>query len=150
MEISYCPAGQKAERSDYNEKKKTLSVHFSQDHCQNCQLRPNCPVKSQKKDFVLRTSQKALLAAMVREQINDKEIKRENISKRAAIEGTNSALKRAQGADHLRTRGLIRCEMETAFKIIGRNFKQFWRGITGKVRPKVKKQQKGQLCPITG
>ena len=150
MEIIQCPAGHEATRSNYNEKKKTLSAHFAAEDCQTCELRPNCPVKPQKNDFVVRTSQKSLQAATVREQINNRETNRQNTSLRAGIEGTNSSLKRAQGIGKLRTRGLIRSGMEVAFKIIGHNFKQLWRAATGKFRPKYKKQLKGQLCPITG
>lgn len=150
MDIIYCPAGFKAERSHYNDKKKTLSIHFSKDHCQACPFRPDCPVKTQKKDFILRTSQKALLAATVREQVNDKQIKRENISMRAGIEGTNSALKRSQGANHLKVRGLTKCEITIALMVVGHNFKQFLRNLMGRVRPKFKKRNKGQLCPLSG
>ncbi len=67
----------------------------------------------------LRTSHKALLAATVREQVHDKQIKRGNISMRAGIEGTNSALKRSQGANHFKVRGLTKCEMTIALMVIG-------------------------------
>lgn len=148
MIVTECPNGQKPLCSDYSEKKKSSTTHFALDVCKNCPLRPNCPVKQQKKSFVLRITKKAYTAAIARKELLDLKIKKENTSKRAAIEGTNSALKRAQGADKLRTRGQIRCSMEITFKIIARNFKQFWRGITKRALPKRKPVPKGSVSPL--
>ena len=58
-----------------------------------------------------RASQKSVIAADTRKEIEDKEQRRANTSKRTAIEGTNSALKRGQGADKLDVRGKIKCRL---------------------------------------
>jgi hypothetical protein len=47
--------------------------------------------------------------------------RRENTSKRAAIEGTNSALKRAHGASKLRVRGQVKSAIVTGMQAIGHN-----------------------------
>jgi len=90
-----------------------------------CPLQGHCPVKEQKKAMVLRVNKKSIIAANVRADISTKEIKRQNTSKRVAIEGTNSSLKRSQGADKLRVRGIAECSMQIALKVIGHNFKQY-------------------------
>ena len=70
------------------------------------------------------------------------EIRRENTSKRAAIEETNSALKRSQYADKLRVRNKEKCKLQIGFKIIGYNFKQFHRSI----KKAFKKRLNGVIC----
>lgn len=143
LEVIQCPNKQVPLRSNYSESKKASTSHFSKDICQECPLRPNCPVKNQKTNTVLRVSKKAIQAAEVRKEISKKEIKRQNTSKRAAIEGTNSALKRSEGAGNLRVRGLVKCSMVMSFKIMGHNFKQVYRGLKGLIR----KRKPGIVCP---
>jgi len=142
-EIEECPAGNVPLRSDYSEKSKSTTTHFEKSDCMNCPQKENCPVKPQKKSMVLRVSQKAILAAKTRKEISKQEIRRENTSKRAAIEGTNSAIKRGQGANNLRVRGMIKCQLQIGLKVIGHNFKQFCRAIH-KPKPKTK----GVVCPM--
>jgi hypothetical protein len=67
---------------------------------------------------------KSILAAREREKLERKEVRRENTSKRAAIEGTMSALKRDQGARKLRVRGKVKCALNCGLKVIARNFRQ--------------------------
>ena len=55
--------------------------------------------------------QKSLIAENTRLILMDKLDRNESGSKRAAIEGTNSAFKRAHGAGKLRVRGLVRCSL---------------------------------------
>jgi len=57
------------------------------------------PNQVPKKDTVLRVSQKSLIAENTRLILMDKKERNESGSKRAAIEGTNSAFKRAHGAE---------------------------------------------------
>lgn len=122
--ITACPQGQVPVQSFYNEAKKGLTAYFEPDQCNQCPHKDNCPVKIQKKKAVLKVSQKAVIAAETRKEINDKEQRQANISKRAAIEGTNSALKRGQGADKLDVRGQVKCSLAVGMKIIGHNFQQ--------------------------
>ncbi|MHB1041525.1 MAG: transposase [Eubacteriales bacterium] len=125
--ITACPQGQVPVQSYYNyynEVKKGLTAYFEPDVCNQCPHKDNCPVKIQKKKAVLKVSQKAVLAAETRKEINDEEQRQANISKRAAIEGTNSALKRSQGTDKLDVRGQVKCCLAVGMKIIGHNFQQ--------------------------
>lgn len=122
--ITACPQGQVPQQSYYNEAKKVLTAYFETEQCRQCPVQDNCPVKVQKKKAVLKVSLKAVVAAETRKEIGDKEQHRANISKRAAIEGTNSALKRGQGAGKLRVRGQVKCRLVIGMKIIAHNFQQ--------------------------
>ncbi|WP_206808744.1 transposase [Paradesulfitobacterium ferrireducens] len=103
-----CPEGQEPVRSDFNPKSEIFSAHFDLKICSQCLLKEQCPVKFQKKDTVLRVSQKSLIAKNTRLTIQNEEERRESGSKRAAVEGTNSVLKRARGTGKLKVRGLVR------------------------------------------
>ena len=69
----------------------------------------------------------------------------ENTSKRAAIEGTVSAIKRGHGAQKLTVRGQIKSALVMGFKCIAHNFQQLknWFHIKRKeareisVKPKI-------------
>ena len=104
-----------------------------------CLLKEQCPVKFQKKDAVLRVSQKTLIAENTRLALQNSEERKESGSKRAAIEGTNSALKRARGAGKLKVRGLVRCNLVMGLKTIAHNFHQIVRFLQGDTRQKLKK-----------
>ena len=78
------------------------SAHFPHEACSNCELHGQCYSKKQGKDCVVRITLKAVNASREREIMKANRI--ENTSKRAGIEGSNSALKRA-GLDKLDVRG---------------------------------------------
>jgi hypothetical protein len=143
FEVTQCPNCKKPMQSSYNTKTKISTSHFAKEDCKDCPLKEYCPIKEQKKTMVLRASKKSILAANVRADIQTKDIKRQNTSKRAAIEGTNSCLKRSQGADKLRVRGIIKCGMQIAFKVIGHNFKQTYHAL----KKLIPKPHKGEVCP---
>lgn len=137
--ILSCPTLQKPSRSDFNLQSGVLSAHFDLIVCNQCPLKDQCPVKFQKKDTILRVSQKSLIAESTRLILMDKEDRNESGSKRAAIEGTNSAFKRAHGAGKLRVRGLVRCSLVMGMKTIAHNFHQIVRFFQGYTRQKHKK-----------
>jgi len=137
--IVSCPKLQEPLRSDFNPQSGTLSAHFNINICTQCSLKDQCPIKFQKKDTVLRVSQKSLIAENTRLILMDKKDRNENGSKRAAIEGTNSALKRAHGAGKLRVRGLVSCSLVIGLKIIAHNFHQIVRFSQGDTRRKYRK-----------
>lgn len=148
-EVTRCPNGNKPIKSSYNTKTKSSITHFAKEDCKECPLKENCRVKEQKKAMVLRANKKSILAAQSRAEIQTKEIKRQNTSKRAAIEGTNSTLKRDQGAGKLRVRGIIKCNMQVAFKIIAHNFKQTYRTLKEAGRKPGEElihKPKGEVC----
>ena len=135
--ILACPEGQGPVRSHINPKNGILSAHFDLNICSQCLVKEQCPVKVQKKDTVLYVSQKALIAENTRLTIQNGEERRESGSKRAAVEGTNSALKRARGAGKLKVRGIVRCSLVMGLKTIAHNFHQIVRFIQGDTRQKV-------------
>lgn len=150
QKILRCPADQEPIRAEFNEKDRTLSAHFNLEICDKCPHKENCRVKFQKKDTVLRVSQKTLDSEETRLKIEDKEHRQAATSKRAAIEGTNSALKRAQGADKLSVRGIIKCNLVIGTKLIAHNFRQLTRLFKGDIRKKLKKSFKpNQGIPVT-
>ncbi|MCL4514468.1 MAG: transposase [Firmicutes bacterium] len=150
--IVSCPNSQHPAHSYFDKQGKTLSAYFDLHLCQQCPMREACPVKLQKKSAVLRVSQKAVSAAQTRERISVKCEHRESTSKRAAIEGTNSALKRSHGAGRLQVRTLARCKVVFGMKVIGHNFRQLVRFCQGDIREKAKsfnlKTHQGVLAPI--
>lgn len=126
--ITFCPQNNQPIRSDFNAKNKTLSAHFALEVCQTCPQLDKCPVKLQKKDAVIRVSQKRLLADDARQKMQTED-QHETVSKRAAIEGTNSALKRRHGLDRLKVRGINKSRVVVGCKIIGHNFQQLLRAL---------------------
>ncbi|NLC45716.1 MAG: hypothetical protein GX766_01020 [Firmicutes bacterium] len=73
--------------------------------CRKCEQYENCPSRKERKSAIVVITPKALAAAQTRKSL--KENRKLNTSKRAAIEGTNSALKHT-GANELRVRTLIK------------------------------------------
>ena len=59
----------------------------------------------------------------------------ENTSKRAAIEGTNSALKR-KGQGKLRVRGINKCTAVSIYKATAQNIKRFIKFMQGGYKAK--------------
>ena len=129
-EVIKCINSKRPTRSTADVSKKVSSSHFSLDDCRDCPYYRECPVKTQKKSRVLRVSFKAIVASQTREEINKKEVRTLNHSRRAAIEGTNSALKRGEDMDKLNVRGYLKSHMVCTFKVIARNFKQFVRLVS--------------------
>ena len=131
--ITECPEDQKPKRVSFNEKDNTLSAHFDVETCKNCPRFEQCPVKLQKKDAVIRFSQKTVLADETRQKLLNGG-QQEATSRRTAIEGTNSALKRSQGLGKLAVRGQHKVSAVVGLKIIGHNFQQFITFITRKAK----------------
>lgn len=90
-------------------------AHFPLDACRNCLLVGQCHVKERKKDFVVRIDKKAIMATEQRQKIQREHY--ENVSTRAAIEGTNSALKRAHGLGKLWVRSQVKCTVVVGYKV---------------------------------
>ncbi|WP_245522838.1 transposase [Thermoanaerobacter italicus] len=121
---TYRKKGNKAE-SDAGVKNGQTVAHFPKKACTVCELKNQCYCKEQKKDYVVRINLKSIEAAKQRKKIEF--TYEENKSKRAAIEGTNSALKRGHGLSKLRVRGLIKCKVNVGLKVLVQNFKRFAR-----------------------
>jgi hypothetical protein len=87
--ILSCPKLQEPLRSDFNSVSGILSAHFDIFICTQCPLKDQCPVKFQKKDTILRISQKSLIAENTRLILMDKKQRNESGSKRAASRTTS-------------------------------------------------------------
>ena len=118
--IIRCPGGHAPIRAGVSNSQTT--AHFPHEACRNCEFRDQCHSKEQKKDHVVRIALKAVEVSREREQMKS-EIA-ENTSKRAGIEGTNSALKRT-GHDKLDVRGKNKCTIVSALKVTAQNIKRF-------------------------
>jgi len=145
-EIETCINGKRPTRSVGDFIKKVSSNHFSIEDCEGCPYYNICPVKNQKKNRVLRVGFKSIVAAQTREEINKKEIKYQNHSRRAAIEGTNSALKRGEDMNKLNVRGYIKSHMVCSYKVMARNIKQFIR-LAKSAQSRLPLPDIGELCP---
>lgn len=142
--IKQCPQGNSPIRSTF--KSGVYSAHFSKGDCEGCPLRTQCPVKHQKQTYVLRVTQKSVIASNTRKELSDPEQRKLMISKRAGIEGTNSALKRGENAAKLRVRGEAKCRIVIGLKVIARNVKQFSRMMMTKIKPKIQGRNLA-ICP---
>lgn len=108
-------------------------AHFPHEECANCSLKDKCYSKRQVKDCVVRISLKAVNVSRERQAM--KENKRENTSKRAGIEGTNSALKRS-GLNKLDVRGKGKAKVVSALKVTAQNIKRFIKFMQGGYKSK--------------
>jgi len=142
--IISCPRGKEPIKSTTT--KNHMVAHFKRRTCARCEFRDKCLAKRQKKSYVVRISHKAIESAKQRALI--KENIKESTSKRAAIEGTNSALKRAHGIGKLRVRGLNKCSVVVGLKVTAHNFKRFMMATLHKAEEAVKPQGGGFSAPI--
>jgi len=118
--INKCPGGHTPIRTSVTNGQTT--AHFPHSACDNCPFREKCYSKSQKKDCVVRISLKSIKVALERQAM--KADIRENTSKRAGIEGSNSALKR-KGLGKLKVRGIAKCTIVCSLKVTAQNIKRF-------------------------
>ena len=150
--VEACPQGHAPISSQFNNKNKVIRAYFSLNHCSTCPFRDICPVQMRKNNAVLKVDQNKLFTAEVREKIHDNDAREEAGRKRAAIEGTNSALKRAQDAGKLKVRGIVKASLVMGLKIIGHNFSQIVHFFNGNTRHKYTKKpnrpRKGIIAPI--
>jgi len=145
--ITKCPKGVTPQHASI--KNGQTVAHFPLEACSNCELRDQCHNKLQKRDSVVRINLKSVETARQRERV--KSAKKENTSKRAAIEGTNSALKRGHGLEKLLVRGKNRCTAVAGYKVIAQNIRRFTKFMLGGYQKAYPKPQcSGILVPICG
>jgi len=142
--IHKCPAGQTPIRTKVTEKQTT--AYFSHETCENCPIREQCHIKEQVKENVIRIDLKAVNTSRERKRM--KENQPENTSKRAGIEGSNSAMKR-KGLKKLKVRGKIKSTIACGIKVTVQNIKRFIKYIRGGYKTKKNtKLQQGIIVPI--
>jgi hypothetical protein len=144
--IKQCPKGHIPMRAGVSGGQTV--AHFPREACANCELRDQCHSKPQKKDCVVRINLKAVHVG--KERIIMKAERRENTSKRAAIEGSNSALKRT-GLAKLRVRNWYKCKTVCGLKVTAQNIKRFIKYLRGGYQlQKPQNYTQGILVPIPG
>ena len=122
------------------------SAHFSHETCCNCELKEKCFSKRQVKDCVVRIYIKAVDSSREREKIRLN--RKEATSKRAGIEGSNSALKRT-GLNKLDVRGKAKSTVICGLKVTVQNIKRLIKYFQGGYKPKTtSKPINGILAPI--
>jgi hypothetical protein len=120
--ITQCPAGNPPVRNHVGNGQ--TSAHFELDGCQNCPMKDRCPAKLQKKTAVVHLSLKNVRAAEIRKDTDLNLV--EYTSMRAAIEGTNSALKRT-GMAKMKVRGQLKCKVTAIWMATAQNTKRLIR-----------------------
>jgi len=142
--IKKCPMGQTPVRTA--EAPKQFTAHFNKQACSGCPLREQCPHRENKNDVTVRIDKKSVEAANHRKQMDQDRVA--NTSQRAAIEGSNSALKQ-KGLRKLRVRGKAKCVIVCGLKVIAQNVKRFIRYMQGGYDnlKKSPSTAKGVVCP---
>jgi hypothetical protein len=141
--IRQCPSGQ--EPMYNNKSSAAVNAHFDNDVCGSCAMRGICPVKPQKKTAVVRFTKEAIQASQRRQEMAERY--QANTNKRAAIEGTNSALKR-KGMSKLRVRGGIKVKIVCGYKIMAQNIKRFVKYAQGYYEKKRTNPQPRGYCAV--
>jgi Transposase DDE domain/Transposase domain (DUF772) len=121
--VKACPVGEIPQSTSYNCDKDTIVAHFTKETCNNCEHKNKCCIEEQVRMNKFSTTVEAIETQNKRDEI--RESIKENSSKRTAIEGTNSELKRAHGLDDVKVRGIIKVTITTGMKITACNFKRF-------------------------
>ena len=124
--IDKCPAGHTPIRSAL--KKGQMTAHFDKEVCKQCEHFNTCHSKEQKKDCVVRISTKSVDVAERRVEMMSH--RKENVSMRAGIEGTNSAIKRT-GLNDIQVRGLIKSTIVSCYIVTAQNIKRVIRFMQG-------------------
>lgn len=116
--IISCPKGQVP--VSIKTKKNRHSLAFNSEHCNNCPLINDCPVKQGKKYHYLRFDDKALRVAKRRAKEQSPEFK-DRYRWRSGIEGSISAYDARTGVKRLRVRGLKAVRFCATLKAVGIN-----------------------------
>ena len=130
-QVVRCPEGHAPDEAVAG--KGSVAARFDRELCAGCPCFEICPSKLQKKNATVRFKEGQMAMSLARHQLENNFV--ENVSKRAAIEGTNSALKRT-GMGKLRVRGKVKCGLVCGLKILGQNVKRFIRFAQGLYPPK--------------
>jgi len=125
--IHRCPAGILPVKSRLS-KNEQYAAHFNKKDCEACPLREQCPMKPQKKYNVVRFSKSAYQTAGIRKEM-DTEDHKAKASKRAAIEGIPSILRRKYRVDHMPVMGYLRSKLAFGFKILAKNARSLQMGL---------------------
>ena len=124
-EIIACPALQEPLNITHKDKTGRRIIRFSHDQCTNCPLVKKCPVIERKQYCSLSVTDRQLVLARRRQQLEQEGYK-EKCHMRPAVEGTISLFKRITKNDKLRVHSLHRVSAVIIAAAIGINFKRIW------------------------
>ena len=124
--ILKCPQGNIPTRAGVGNSQSI--AHFPHETCENCPLKNQCYSKRIRKDSVVRINLKAIASSIKREEL--RRARKENVSLRAAVEGTMSCLLRG-GLAKTFVRGLVKNRIVAIYMTAGQNFKRFNRYLHG-------------------
>jgi len=131
--IVSCPMGKKPVKDKYLKSSDTYAAWFKKSDCKNCSYRDKCPVTEQKKLMTVRFKKKRYELDCLRAKLStDKYQLLRRL--RAAVEGTFSALKRAQGLDQFKVCGKLKVRCTSMYKALGYNIKQLVKILNGGFR----------------
>jgi hypothetical protein len=124
-QVTSCIKGHAPLSSRPIEKGTMIEVIFSGDHCINCELRPLCLVKRQKKGrYRLRYKPKHMAGSHRRVEQEDSDFK-ERYKIRSGVEGTISEADRITGLKRVWTRGKDRLATSVYMKALAINIKRY-------------------------
>ena len=121
--VFHCPLGVEPLKVKYTKKNDTIAALFDKETCLACRERAKCPVRRRRKGCTL-TYTRSRMATAKRRETEKTESYKKTYAMRAAIEGTNSELKRAHGMGRLRVRGQPAVEFAVTMKITACNIKR--------------------------
>ncbi|NLW48700.1 MAG: transposase [Firmicutes bacterium] len=126
-QVKECPGGHSPDEAYYDVKGKSYTVKIAKEKCATCPLQDKCPMKQQKKQNVIRFSEKRYRTDQLRARMDTEEY-RKLTNARAGVEGIPSVLRRRYRVDEMPIRGLVRVKVWFGFKIIALNFKSLVKG----------------------
>ena len=119
--VKQCPAGNTPINTEFKE--GTYRARFDNTLCDCCPFQNECPVKKQKKSNLLEVKETTLCTQRQAKKMTESEYKK-IANLRAGIEGTNSALKRSYGLNHMPVRGRVRAKIWFGLKLGALNCKR--------------------------
>lgn len=132
-EVESCPAGHKPTETHYDIKGKSYTLKMSKETCSACPLQECCPIQPQKKQNVVRFSEKRYRTDQLRARMGTEEYRKLTDS-RAGIEGLPSVLRRRYRVDEMPIRGYVYAKFWFGFKIAAMNFKSLLKGTRKRAR----------------
>ncbi|HML06231.1 MAG TPA: transposase [Methanobacterium sp.] len=132
--VCKCPMGAKAIGAYYSN--DLIKACFLKVDCGMCKMKNKCIVEEGKDFYRLIARKKTLTAELVRNDIIEN--KKVNTSRRVAIEGTNSELKRRHKLDDTKIRGLKRMRLVVGLKITACNIKRLIKNTVANANKSIK------------
>ena len=121
--IVICPEGHAPLRATLNASNGMCRAVFEKEQCENCQYSNQCNIKQQRETVVVNVSEKMVERSQQMKNMETGEFK-ELASKRNAVEGIPSILRRRYNVDSIPVRGRLFSKLFFGFKIAAANTKK--------------------------